>query len=194
MAQIEDPRNHDTAYVNQKHRLEVEATTRTESLASTEDGDAYNINTGLIGLTNSTVTPILYFENHEDFECIVSTVIVGIDDLGTHTGTPVIKIIRNPSSVDFSAAVDMKANRNFSSTKELKSATLVYKGATGDTVTGGTEAALFLQQEAGRLSVPGLDFIVGVGNSLCVTIDAQVTGGTSQVYCALVVYTHENID
>lgn len=193
MAQIQDPRTHVTAFVNKKNRLEVEATTRAESLAAAEDGDAYNINTGIISLTNSTATPLLYLENHEDHELIVEAMAIGIDDLGTHTGTPVVTMIRNPTSIDFSAAVDMKQNRNFSSTRSLKSATLVYKGAVGDTVTGGNDIAIFFQQEAGRLFAP-INFIVGVGNSICITLDAQVTAGTASVYCALIVYQHEDID
>ena len=193
MAQIQDPRTHRTAYVNKKHRLEVDSTARSEGLAASEGGLSYNINTGLISLTNSTATPILYFENHEDHDVVIEALAVGFDDLGTHTGTPVIRMIRNPTSIDFSTDVDMKQNRNFSSTKQLKDATLAYKGAVGDTVTGGDEIAMFFQQEGGRLFA-SIDFVIGVGNSLCITVDAQVTGGTCQVYGALIIYLHEDIN
>jgi hypothetical protein len=193
MSVTRDPRNGDGAYVNKKHRLEVEATTADEALKVAEDGDAYNINTGLIGISNSTVTPLLYFKNQEDHEIVIQAIAIGMDDLGTHTGSPVFTLVRNPISVDFSAAVDMNQNRNFASTKSLKSTTLAYKGAAGDTVTGGDAIALFLQQKGGRLFAP-INFVVGVGNSLCITGDLQVTGDTCQVYVALVIYAHEDID
>jgi hypothetical protein len=184
---IEDPESGRKAKVNIENKLEVDAVNSSEQLHRTELGHGYNINTGLIALTNSTVTPIVYFENHEDHAVVIESIAVGIDDLGTHTGTPVVTLIRNPTSIDFSTAVDMKQNRNFASSSALKSTTLVYKGAAGDTVTGGSNTALFLQQEATRLFA-NINFVLGVGNSLCITIDAQVTAGTTQVYCALIMY------
>jgi hypothetical protein len=190
MSFIDDPASGRRARVNKENRVSTEAVTRPDSLHETEKGLGFNLNSGLVGLTNSTATPILYLENHEDHPIVIEALAVGLDDLGTHTGSPVITMIRNPTSIDFSAAADMKQNRNFASSTTLKTATLVYKGAVGNTVTGGDDIAIFLQQESGRLFAP-INFVLGVGNSVCVTVDAQVTSGTCQVYAALIVYIAE---
>jgi hypothetical protein len=187
MATLEDPLTGDRARVNDEFQLSTTAVTETLQLHRTSLGTGYNINTGLISLTNSTATPLIYLKNDELAPITIEAIAIGMDDLGTHTGSPLITLIRNPTSVDFSAAVDMKQNRNFSSSKTLSTGTLVYKGAVGDTVTGGDDIAIFLQQEGGRLFA-GIDFVLGVGNSLCITLDAQVTAGTCQAYCALILH------
>lgn len=193
MAFIEDPRNAKRAFINQDNRLEVAATNTGEQLVVTGKGHGYNINTGLIGLTSTSESGVLYFENHEDHEIIVEALAFGLDDLGTHSGKPLITVVRNPSSVSFSTDVDINCNRNFSSSNTLKSTTLAYKGAEGATVTGG-EDCLLLHASTGSRLYATINLVLGVGNSLAVKIDPQVTSGTCSLYAALIMYTHEDID
>jgi hypothetical protein len=192
MAQIQDPRGHQVAFVNKQNRLETESVTIAESLKETELGFGYNINTGVIPLTSSTESGVLYFKNLEDHEIVVEALAVGIDSDGTNASMSRITVVRNPTSVSFSTDVDINANRNFSSTKELSDASVAYKGAEAATITGGDDVLLFFQGAGSRLFAT-INLVIGVGNSIAIKIDTQTTSGTTSVYAALIAYLHPDI-
>ena len=54
------------AKVNNNQRLYTRAVTQAEEVLSNENGDAFNINTGIVTLTDSVNTPLLYIKNNED--------------------------------------------------------------------------------------------------------------------------------
>ena len=45
--------------------------TEDESLHASENGDAYNINTGTIGLTSTTASGVLYIKNNESRDLVI---------------------------------------------------------------------------------------------------------------------------
>jgi hypothetical protein len=53
------------AGVDSENRLLVRSTSERTDQQAMEDGDAYNINTGDISLTNGADTACLYFKNNE---------------------------------------------------------------------------------------------------------------------------------
>lgn len=167
------------------NRLFSHTITEGEDRHATEAGDAYNLNTGTIGLTSSTASGVMYLKNNEDRDLIIDAVAVGVGSAGTVTDSSEIKIIRNPTSVSFSTAVDMNANRNFGSSKTLTAD--VYKGAEAATVTGGSEIIQFYQSAGGRL-FGTIDLILTKGDSIAVTIDTNTSSGTTNVYCALITH------
>lgn len=167
------------------NRIFAHTITESESVHATEKGDAYNINTGTIGLTSSTASGVLYLKNNETRDLIVEAIAVGIGSAGTVTDLTEVKVIRNPTSVSFSAAVDANVNRNFGSSKTLTAD--VYKGAEAATVTGGSEALIFYQSAGGRLFAP-IDLVLTKGDSLAITVDTQTTSGTTNVYAAAITY------
>ena len=87
--------------------------------------------------------------------------------------------------MDFSTAVDMNANRNLSTNKDLGTS-LAYKGTEGDAVTGGEQSLLFFQGD-GRLFAT-IDLVVGPGNDIAVTMDPKVSAGNCVAYVALIMY------
>lgn len=176
------------ARVDENKQLHTTAITQTETQDAVDKGDAYNINTGTIGLTSTTASGVLYFKNDEDNPFIIDAIAVGIDNLGTQAGACIITVIRNPTTgtlITGATAVDMNQNRNFGSSKTLKSTTLAYKGAEGNTVTDGDDIALFYQN-AGTRGYYGIDFELPKGSSLAITIDTQTTSGTTNLYAAII--------
>lgn len=186
--------NANKAFVDKNNQLHGASITRERFQDATIKGNSYNINTGLIGLTTATESAILYFLNDEDSvngssSFIVDAIAVGIDDEGTTTGMTTITIIRNPTTgtiIDTTpVAVDMNQNRNFGSNNTLSTTSLAYKGAEGDTLTNGDDIALFLQQPGTR-AYYNLDFEITKGSSIGIKMDTDTSGGTTNVYCALI--------
>ena len=186
---IQDGSSGKSAAVDNKFRLKTTAVVETESLDATHDSRAYNINTGNISLTSSTVSRVLYFKNNEDSSFILEALAVGIGSAGTTTESSVITLIRNPTTgtlISGASAVAMNQNRNFG-TSDTLSASLAYKGAEGNTVTDGDAIAQFFQSSGGRLFA-GINFELQKGNSLAITVDTNTSSGTTIIYAALIGY------
>lgn len=186
MTIVRDPNTKKAQKVNDNQRAYVHSVTVDEPLQATKKSRSYNINTGVITLTNATETPIMYFENQETEAFHITAIAVGVaPSTGGSGGIPVITIVRNPTTIDFSTAVDINSNRNYGSNNALTSDTLAYKGATGDTMSGGEDHLLFFQPSNGRLFA-SIDEVLPKGSKIGIKFDPQ-TGNTSQdVYCALI--------
>lgn len=175
------------AKVDSSNRLEVHAVQETETTEAVENGDAYNINSGTIGLTSSTVSGVLYVKNNEDRDLIIDAVAVGIGSAGTVSDVSTITVIRNPSTgtlIESSPTnVDINQNRNFGSSKTLTAD--AYKGAEADTITNGDDIIQFFAAAGTRLFAP-IDLLLSKGDSIGITIDTNTSSGTTNVYAAIV--------
>jgi hypothetical protein len=188
--EIVDPRNGDKAYVDSTHRLTTRAITETESQLSTEEGTAFNINSGKIALTTSTESGILYYKHNEDDVLIVEALAVGVGSAGTTTDVSEITIVKNPTAgtlISGAVAVPINQNRNFGSSLTL-SESLAYKGAEGSTITDGDDYLYFFQPPGGRLFAT-VNTELTKGDSIAVKVDTNTSSGTTNVYAALVVHT-----
>jgi hypothetical protein len=171
------------------NRVFVHSITEQEAVNATEDGGAYNINTGTIGLTSSTASSILYLKNNEVRDLVIEALAVGVGSAGTTTDVSTVTVIRNPTSVSYSTAVDMNQNRNFGSTKTLTAD--VFKGAEAATTTGGDNIIQFFTGAGTRLFAP-INLSLPTGSSIAIEIDTNTTSGTTDVYGAIVCYLKEN--
>ena len=183
MTIIRDPSTGDGARVDATKRLETHSVVLTETNEATELGDSYNINTGNIGLTSQTESGILYIKNNENRSLEIEAIAIGVDSAGTTGNDSLVTLVRNPTSVSFSTAVDMNQNRNFGSSKTLTAD--VYKGAEAATITGGNAIAQFYMDAGSRLYAT-IGFTLTKGDSLAIKIDTDTTAGTTNVYAALV--------
>ena len=182
-----------SAEVDVTNKLAVRSITESESVESTDLGNAYNINTGTIGLTSSTESAILYYKHNEDQPIIIEALAVGIGSAGTVTDSSVITLIKNPTAgtiISGATAVDMNQNRNFASSNTLLNS-LAYKGAEGNTFTDGDDVGIFYQSAGGRLFA-AINFELRKGNSIGVKIDTNTSSGTTNVYAALVAFLKTN--
>lgn len=183
------------AHVDLNNQVHALATSKTVVQDATDKGNSYNINTGWIGLTSSTASAVFYMKNNEppvngESSFVIDTIIVTIDAVGTTTTGDMadIVIVANPTGgtiVSGASAVAYNSNRNLGSSNTLDSSTLIYKGAEGNTLTGGTSWGLIGQNVGSRVSYP-VDIEVPRGSSIGVTIDTQTTSGTTSVYVAVI--------
>lgn len=189
MAQsIKDGDSGSIAKVDSNNRLHIQAVTTPEEWNANKNGRAFNINTGIITLTDAADTPILYVKNSNDLDLHVSAIAVGVGpSTGGSGGIPKITIIRNPTAgttISNANAVDINSNRNYGSTNTLTSV-VAYKGATGETMTDGDDHILFFQTSSGRLFA-GIDEVIPKGGSIGVKFDPQASNTSQDVYCALI--------
>lgn len=193
MSTIRDATTQDGAHVDANHDLHTFSVIEDLQRQATDAGDEYNINTGVIALTGTAESAMLYFKNDEDNDYVIAAIAVG---LGTRSATiddvAHITIVRNPTGgtiVDDAEGVTMKSNTNFGSSKTLKTSTLLYKAsASGKTLTGGQDHALLFM--SGTRLYASLNMELGRGNSIGVKIDLNTSGG-ADVYCALIGYVSD---
>ena len=150
-------------------------------------GDAYNINTGEITLTNATNTPVMYIKNNEAQPLIITAIAVGLGpSTGGSGGIPKITVVKNPTAgtiVSGETDVDINSNRNFGSALTLS--VNAYKGATGDTMTDGTDHLLLYQTPSGRLFA-NIGEVIPNGSSIGVRIQPQTSNTSMTCYVALI--------
>jgi len=176
------------AKVDTDQKLETRAVTSTETQFAVAEGRAWNFNTGWISSINAD-SGLIYFKNEENNEAdfFVDAVAVGLKD-GSATDVQGIYFVSNPTGgtlVDAVTDCDMIQNRLVGSGEALSSSTKVYKAtASGQTLTGGSDAALFAQNDQGRLFAT-VDFIIPKGKACGLRI--EVLGSFSgDVYAALI--------
>ena len=88
------------AIVDAGGRLRTRAITELEEHHANEEGNAYNINTGNITLTNDTDTPVLYIKNNEASDLVVAALAFGVKPStgGSSTDLPEVTVVRNPTA------------------------------------------------------------------------------------------------
>lgn len=182
------------AKVDDTLRLHTRAVQVEEETEANIEGDAYNINTGKITLTDAADTPVLYFKNNEERAVHVTAIAVGF---GTSTGGSAteqveVTVIRNPTAgtiIDNATDADINSNRNYGSSNSLTS--LAYKGATGNTMTDGTDHLYIFQNDFGRLFAT-IDEVLPKGTTLGIKLKPP-TGNTSMpCYAALICNIMQN--
>jgi|DEB0MinimDraft_6_1074348.scaffolds.fasta_scaffold20292_3 hypothetical protein len=169
------------AQVDSNNRVHVESVGRDLLAEAAIKGDAFNFNTGTITLTSASESAVGYlgYEGDDPFVITEILFILGTTTGGSGDGTA--KIISNPTGgtiVSGAVDIDTKANRNFASSKSVDGVT--YKGAEGNTLTGGSEFANTTRSSFGTvISFDAAPIVLKKGNSLGVTWTPP-TGNTSQ--------------
>lgn len=180
------------ARVGSDNRLQVRAVSEDEAVHNTELGNSYNFNTGNISVTADAT--LMYLKNNADENFIVKTIVIGVGDGFTHTDFPAITLVRNPTGGDLisdETAISMNQNRNFGSSKTAN--VNVYKGKVGGTLTGGNDIALLQVSKTGRSTYP-IDFLLPKGSSMGIKLDITISGGSANVYCAIIGYFKDDLD
>lgn len=141
---------------NRVHALAVSIGVQTEAAI---EGDAYNVNTGLITLTSDSPSALFYFKNNNGNPILIPRVFYNIGD-SNGTGRLFLEVIKNPSTgtiVSGGTAFD-PVNFDFGSAKSLTVDCL--KGQEGDTFTNGEVFASTLVPSDNARVLIGLDTIV----------------------------------
>lgn len=175
--------------VDENNRMHTHAVTVTEVVHASEQGGAFNINTGQIPFTGAGT--LIYLRNDELRDFVIEAIALGNDGGATYTARPSITLIRNPTGGDLisdQTPVDMLQNRDFGSSKVFSSA--AYKGKSGGTVSGGDDIALLQASTAGR-DFYTINLVLPVGKSIGVSYSASISSGSASIYAAIVGYLRD---
>lgn len=184
-----------TAKVDAKNRLWTNSVTKTSVENATDTGTSYNLNTGVINLTSANETAVMYFKNTDASNDIhISAIAIGLGPTtGGSGGIPKITVVRNPTGgtlLDTPTNIDINSNRNFSATDTITGN--AYKGAEGETLTGGTDHIIIYQVANGRLYA-NIDEKLANGASIGVEITPQPSNTSMDVYAALICHTEDAV-
>lgn len=189
--QINDA-NGQSTHVDGNGDMHVNAITEAQFTAAALKHGAYNINTGLIALTGSSESAVLYFKNDESPDGGESRIVIEAFALyvGTRSVTvtddPLWTILRNPNGGDIisdASAVSINSNADFSTNKTLGANSNAFKGKNGGTITA-TDGEHAILAGSGRIYA-GLPIVLGRGNTVGIKVDLNTSGGAN-VYAALI--------
>lgn len=171
--------------VTKKGRIYTYSITSPVIDQATEQGQAFNLNTGEISSVSTADTAVFYYKHLEDLPLFIDAAIIGVDSAAASAGSHTVTMIRNPTAgtiVSGASAGDINVNRNFDSGNSLSNS-IFYKGANGNTFTDGSDYLLGYVEE-GR-SVASVSTILFKGNSVGFKISPNLSSGTMNVYCAI---------
>ena len=183
MSTLRDPLTGDAQRIDVSGRAAVYANTETTGEHFAHIGDGYNIHTGWITLTNATETPILYVKNNDaGGRDLVITGIFYFMGTSNSPGDSYWDVVRNPTTGTIISStpttVPVASNRGHASPNTLT--VDAYIGATGDTMTDGTDELLSLYTGTGRNAVIVGAIVLAKGNSIGIKYTPP-TSNTSQV-------------
>lgn len=171
-----------TARVAGANQLFTFSETITEATIASLEGDAYNVNTGVITLTTANKSAAFYLKNtSQDKTYSVPSFFFLIGNSTGGSGDVLISLIKNPTGGTIvSNAVPMEmagVNLNFGSPESIAADTL--KGVEGDTFTGGEKVIeSVLDQSPQNIVLAAGAVLLQPGNSVGIEV-TPATGNTS---------------
>lgn len=178
------------AGVDSNNRLLTNTISEDISNHITEYGGKFNLNTGNITLTgNATESAVMYFKNNEEYDYTISALVY---NLGSSTGgagqvqCDVYFKTTGGTIVSGATDVDINQNQNLGSARTLVAD--VYKGAEGNTQTGGEYAVSSLVNPGSRAFIGLGQILVPKGETVCVTMTTPAGNSSMVIQCALVGY------
>ena len=184
------------ARVDNLNRLHTDTKSTSILEYSALKGDAYNFNTGSMTLTTAGESAVGYFQYLDDAPFVIEEILFVIGGTTGGSGEGTAKIYRNPTGgtiVSGAVPIEVAANRDFSSSKQPVAN--MYKGAEGNTITGGTVFASTSRSSFGTvITFDGGPIVLRKGNTLAVSWTPP-TGNTSQtVKVAATGFTDRSVD
>jgi hypothetical protein len=176
-------------YVNSNERAHAHSVSEDEGIYELIKGKAFNLNSGLITSVTTDGT-LIYFKNGETEEFIVQAMAIAIYDGITYSDFPDLELILDPTGGDLisdGTAVAYNQNRRAATTKPLSSDSLVYKGKSGGTLTGGNGFGIFQLAKTGRNFLT-VNASIPQGGSMGLKYTLNESSGTTKMYAALIGY------
>ena len=131
------------AKVDDRLRMHVDSVVRTQSQEAALLGEAYNISTGTITLTSGNESALLYIKNTSETPLVIKEVGFRAGATTGGSGSALLKLYANGDAgtiISGASAPTTNFNRNLGSAKSITGS--VFKGAEGNTLTGGENAAV----------------------------------------------------
>lgn len=169
------------AKVDERGRLFSDSIAREQIEYAILTGNGYNVSTGGMTLTSDSNSAVGYFKYNGTDTAVIKEILVILGPSTAGTGNGVITLLKNPDAgtiITSAVPVAAASNRDFSSSVALNAT--AYKGAEGETLTGGETFAVTSRPAAGEVvAFDAAPIILRRGNSIGVTYTPPA-GNTSQ--------------
>lgn len=179
-----------TLQIDSKNRLKADTKVRTELVAATKEGNAYNVHSGTIVLSGAGT--MLYVQNNEEQDLIIEGMVIALGDGCTSDSSEVYtwKNIDGGDILSDATCVTFKSNRNYGSPNLLVADT--YMGKSGGTLTG-EQVGIYYMGSSQRLFAE-INKVVPKGSSIGISIDPKLTSGTIKAYCVLTCHLQDTAE
>mgnify|MGYP001589393549 CR=1 FL=1 len=160
-----------TAGVSDDNRLLTESIGLTFLDYRTSLGQAYNIHTDTLTLTNAVEDGILYIKNDRaNSIMLVSDILLGVGKGTVGTGDVIFKVYANPTGGTLLSAgtAVTPENRNLGS-KLPAQLTALKMASVGQTITGGSLLSGRVMQDASRIDI-GAGWVLPTGSSVAMSV------------------------
>jgi len=128
-----------TAEVNDRNELKVDATAETRATVEALEGGAFIISTPVLALTSANKSSLLWISNTDTLQWVISQLVFSLTASTGGTGAAFVEILKNPTAGTLVSAgvVTSAQNLDFGSPTVLTSD--IRTGLEGQTLTDGTE-------------------------------------------------------
>jgi hypothetical protein len=176
-----------TLQITSGNRASTFAVTEAQELFRTSQGDSFNIETPVIPLTSDNKSGVLYIENNDDIDLVITSFFNLIGDTTGGSGNMLIEFEFNTvgGTLVSTANVVTPVNKLTGSTKELDAT--VFYGAEGLTVDSGLKKITSLSNFTGRNILP-LTIILPKGNNVSVSITPFTSNTNMDIIAAVDCY------
>jgi hypothetical protein len=188
---IEGAKSKTKANVDENGLLEVKAFNQTFEERLTEEGVAFNLNTGTIafGAVGGTEHGVSYLKNNGDDLLVVTGYIYlfGVNTGGAATENGLVQIYENPTGGTLlSSTAGTPRNRNVGSKETLEVDWRI--GASGKTVSGGNVIIETLFSNPTGRQVVSVATAIPKGNAVAITFTPQASISAQSAQFAMSVY------
>jgi hypothetical protein len=182
------------AKIDQDNRLYTNTVARNEVEQAILLGNGYNINTGLVDITNAGVdNAVWYFKNNGASDIIIYEILIILGTSTSGVGDGTLKVFRNPTGgtiISGALAVEANVNRNFASANTLDVTT--FKGATASTLTGGDTFGSTNRSGTAVINFSSTPLLIKKGNSIGITWSAATSNTSQSVRIATTAFVRTN--
>lgn len=179
--------------IDAANRIHGISTSATPGQDATDRADSFNLNSGLVTLTDASEQGVLYLKNNEtrNIHILAIIVILGPSTNGVTTDITRIRFIKNPTTgtlISEATAADTNSNRNFGSSLTLDAD--VFKGDGSATITNGTVHIDSLVSPGSRASF-GIDEILTKGDTIAITYEPNDSNTSMKCMAAIVCHLED---
>lgn len=178
--------------VSSDKRLLVDSLSRPQSINAALKGEAFNLNTGAINITDDTESGLYYLSYTGEGNLIITELLCIIGSSTGGSGIGEIKIYKNPTEgtlISGASDIPIIENRDFGSSNILD--VNAYKGSSGSTISGNVFADTSRSSFPVNISFDASVIVLRKGTSLAVSYNPP-SGNTSQsIKIATTCFTEE---
>lgn len=182
------------AKIDNNNRLFTNAIIRTELEQAVLLGNAFNVNTGNITLTNAGVNNgIAYYKNTGNDDLIITEILIILGTSTGGSGDGTITVYRNPTTgtlISGALAVESNVNRSFSSFTSLEAD--LFKGGTGVTVTDGEVFGTTTRNSSAVINFTSSPIYLKKGNSLAISYNPPSGNSSQSIRVATTIFIRTN--